>query len=145
MRVAVFFFRGPAFPPLTRRRPPISDANFAIIAYDVTNRESFKSCGKWLRDVHAGSSSGDAAAECILVACKGDARPQADDDASRVQVTRNDGETFAKTNGLAYFETSAQDGKGVEEPFHHVATTFHQRYEASVDNADRLRGAEMGL
>ncbi|CAN0475013.1 unnamed protein product, partial [Scytosiphon promiscuus] len=37
-----------------------------------------------------------------------------------------EGYRFAQQNGLDYFETSAAGAKGIDAPFHHMASSFRQ-------------------
>lgn len=37
-----------------------------------------------------------------------------------------EGQAFAKQNGLDYFETSAAAAKDVDTPFQHMASNFHE-------------------
>lgn len=97
-----------------------------MVVYDVSNRESFTSCAKWLKAVRdlrptrpiqgaarggAGWSvcadgsrrrAGWAPAAGVLVANKIDMK-----DAGRAVVESSEGQAFAKEMGLTFFETSA--------------------------------------
>jgi hypothetical protein len=44
--------------------------------------------------------------------------------------------------GLAYFETSAMQNNGVEEPFKYIATEFNKMYAHTVGQADEMVGSD---
>lgn len=73
--------------------------------YDITRRETFNHLSTWLDDVrqHANPNT-----TIILIGNKSDI------DTKR-QVSREDGEKFARDNGLFFMETSAKAGANVEE------------------------------
>ncbi len=68
------------------------------LVYDVTNKESFTSCSKWLEFVRRHLT--DKIMPGILIANKIDLE-------DRAQVKQGLGLEFAQNNGLQFFECSA--------------------------------------
>jgi Ras-related protein Rab-2A len=79
----------------------------ALLAFDITRRESFLSLTKWLEET---KNNGNPNMVIALVANKVDLESQ------RI-VTREEAEKFAKENGLIYIETSAKTAFNVNEAF----------------------------
>uniref|UniRef100_A0A7S1UC07 Uncharacterized protein n=1 Tax=Phaeomonas parva TaxID=124430 RepID=A0A7S1UC07_9STRA len=112
------------------------NASYVIIVYDVANRESFQSCGRWLQQIRSTRPSSGPPIPGVLLANKIDLR--SDMLSSRAEVTESEGRGFAAENGLAYFECSALQGAGINEPFHHIANTFYERYEQTLRRAEQM-------
>jgi len=96
-------------------------AGLVVVVFDVSNRESFQSCTKWLQRVyeHLGRTIPG-----VLIANKTDLR-----ESGRGVVEEKEGRALAKSLNLAYFETSAELNTGIDLPFQHLATTFSRQYE----------------
>lgn len=99
-------------------------ASAVVLVYDVTSRESFKNCSRWLQKVRTHL---DRSVSGVLVANKTDLIEDGVSDESRV-VTSGEGEGFAKEYGLRFFEVSAKDAKNVDAPFKYLAETFARAY-----------------
>ena len=82
-------------------------AHGIILIYDVTNRKTYDNIKKWLNQIRDEASN---RISIILVANKIDC-----EDAR--QVTKEEGETLAKSNNLPIFEASAKDSINVNESF----------------------------
>ena len=77
----------------------------ALLVYDITRRETFTHVTKWLDDVRTNSSKN---VTVILIGNKKDLE-------DKRQVSYEEGEAFAKENGLMFLETSAKTAyNGVE-------------------------------
>ena len=76
-----------------------------ILVYDITRRETFAHLKSWLDDV---SMHGNDLIKTCVVANKSDME-------SKRVISKEEGEQFAKSNGLLYCEVSAKSGKNVEE------------------------------
>ncbi|KAI8805877.1 ras family-domain-containing protein [Cladochytrium replicatum] len=74
-------------------------------------RETFTHLQSWLDDV---KQHGNEEIKIVLVANKSDLH-------HKRQITREEGETFAKRNGLLYLETSAKTGENVDGAFESLA------------------------
>lgn len=97
-----------------------------MAVYDVTNRNSFENLTNWVNEVSkCASKKGAGAMHGILVATKMDQSEFA-------QVTNQEALAFAHAHGLAFFETSAAQGKDVDVPFNFLAAKYHEYYEAKL-------------
>jgi Ras-related protein Rab-2A len=78
-----------------------------LLVYDITRRSSFLNAVKWLEEMkeHAYSKM-----LIILVGNKKDLEQDR-------QVSFDEGERFAKSHGLNFFETSAKTNEGVGQAF----------------------------
>lgn len=54
----------------------------------------------------------------------------------RRRVTKEEGEEYAKKNGLLFIETSAKDDKGVTEAFEETAKMIIEKVEAGEIDVD---------
>lgn len=70
-----------------------------VVVYDVTNTQSFSSCSKWLERVRAQRPAAEVHLPGALVANKVDLE-------SRRVVGEKEGQAFAGSKELQYFETS---------------------------------------
>lgn len=113
-------------------------AEGCLLVYDVLNRRSFADLHIWLDDLKQWA---EEEVVIILVGNKG-ARtsftpdylwtslnnlPHIVDAEGDREVTREEGEDWARENGLEYVETSAKTGQGVEEAFERTAKKIHER------------------
>lgn len=125
-----------------------------MIVFDIGNRDSFLSCGKWLQSVRSAiaSASGGVAPSnlpVVLVGNKSDFRTTGGAgggmvvEEGRAVVTRQEAETLASSMGAAYFETSAQESEGVAAPFMHIAQDFQRRYGETVERAEEYAAGGM--
>ena len=82
------------------------NARVFLLAYDVTNDESFKNIEKWVNDVKAKNT--DKTIHFVLIGTKIDLNDNR-------KVPKEDGEKFAKENGMAFVEVSAKTDAGRED------------------------------
>ncbi|KAJ3415987.1 Ras- protein Rab-2A [Chytridiales sp. JEL 0842] len=94
-----------------------------LLVYDMTRRDTFMHLLSWLEDV---KQHGNEEIKTALIANKSDLT-------ARRQVTREEGEAFAKKNGLLYFESSAKSGENVEEAFLALATSIFDHLKLERD------------
>ena len=78
-----------------------------LLVYDITDRVSFEKLGFWLSEIKKNAAE---QARIILVGNKLDKYLNR-------QVSKADGEKFAKENHLSFFQTSATDNINVKELF----------------------------
>ncbi|KAF5748598.1 Ras-related small GTP-binding family protein [Tripterygium wilfordii] len=83
----------------------------AVVVYDVTSMESFERAKKWVREVQR---QGNPKLIMFLVANKVDLE-------AKRKVGNEEGEQYAKENGLAFLETSAKTAHNVNELFYEIA------------------------
>lgn len=114
-------------------------AQGVIVAFDVTNPESFLSLGTWINDVKR-----DAPPGCFIVLCANKTELPED----QWKVSRQEFAKYAKDSSLPMFETSASTGQNVNEMFMDLgkevvrkirAELSKQSRDASDDDADRVR------
>merc|ERR1712224_859805 len=82
-------------------------AGVILLVFDVSVRESFENLTHWLHSIREHAS---AEAIVYLVGNKTDLVRK---------VSPSEGEAFAASNGLKYFEMSAKTGADVHAPFYH--------------------------
>ncbi|KAI5151252.1 hypothetical protein ENBRE01_2005 [Enteropsectra breve] len=86
-------------------------AQIALIVYDATSAESFRTAKKWVEELKFDKPSNFIKA---LIANKIDLRDQ-------IAVTSEEGREYAKAEKLLYFETSAKTGEGIHKLFDKIA------------------------
>jgi Ras-related protein Rab-2A len=79
----------------------------ALLVYDITRKETFIHIAKWIEEVRSNSSKD---IQIILIGNKKDLE-------NKRQVTKEEGEEFAKKNGIMFLETSAKTKENVSEAF----------------------------
>ncbi|KAJ3214802.1 Ras- protein Rab-18-B [Dinochytrium kinnereticum] len=85
-------------------------AQGVILVYDVSNRQTFEHLQLWFTELETYSSSRD-----VIKMVVGN---KSDKDASGVrEVTRKEGEAFARKLGTLFVETSAKTKSGVKDAF----------------------------
>jgi len=90
----------------------IRDSSVAMIVYDTTNENSFKSVNKWVEDVRE-ERGNDVVV--MLVGNKADLQEDR-------QITTTQGEQKAAELNVIFMETSAKSGKNIKQLFRVVAT-----------------------
>ena len=94
-----------------------------MLAYDVTNRETYNKLNVWLQNIN---EKADANVVKFLVANKIDL---VDD---RV-INTDEGKAIAKQFNLEYYETSAKANKGVKQMFEAIITKAHLGKKLDLD------------
>ena len=91
----------------------IKDSQTIVIVYDITNRESFDSVGKWMEDAKALRDIDQA-----LVVLAGNKLDLSDHGR---QVSYEEGLAYSQERGILFFEISALSGDYVQALFNEVA------------------------
>ena len=87
-------------------------SNAFILAYDMTNTDSFDQISYWIKEV---CEKSDDRIKSILVATKVDLEDNR-------EVSTEDGEKLAKEHNLEFFETSAKDNINIKEAFENLVS-----------------------
>lgn len=95
----------------------------ALLVYDITRKETFLHAVKWLEEVRNNSSKNIVV---ILVGNKKDLE-------SKRQVSYEEGEQFAKENGLMFLEVSAKTALNVEDAFLQSANQILNTLDSKQD------------
>ncbi|XP_062507906.1 intraflagellar transport protein 27 homolog [Corticium candelabrum] len=98
--------------------------NMLFLVYDVTNRETFDSCNKWLECIR--SHPPDQPYPGVLVANKTDLE-------KRRVISEEEGRAFATAKRLEYFEASSKITESCTSPFLHLVTEYHKLYEKKLE------------
>ncbi|GMP29439.1 hypothetical protein CsSME_00004544 [Camellia sinensis var. sinensis] len=107
----------------------------ALLVYDITRRETFNHLASWLEDArqHANPNM-----SIMLIGNKCDL-------AHRRAVSKEEGEQFAKENGLLFLEASARTAQNVEEAFIKTAAKILQKIQEGVfDVSNESSGIKVG-
>jgi len=104
------------------------DASGALLVYDITRRESFTHLGRWLAEAQQYANSH------ITITLVGN---KADLEHRRVVATE-EGQEFARENGLVFVEASAKSAEKVEEAFLRTAELVYQRQFSNDSDESKL-------
>lgn len=88
----------------------------ALLVYDITKHETFKSLERWLKELR---DHADSSIVVLLVGNKSDL------DGLRA-VKQTEAEAFCEKEGLSFIETSALDATNVEQAFHRILTEVYK-------------------
>ncbi|KFQ21816.1 Ras-related protein Rab-17, partial [Merops nubicus] len=93
-------------------------AHAALLVYDITNKETLSRAKLWLKDLEK-----EFLPDEIVIALVGNKT----DLASEREVSSEEGEEFARTEGLLFMETSAKSSHQVNDIFMAIAQELLQR------------------
>ena len=117
----------------------LKNANCVILTYDITEKSSFSALGKWLSDVKDNVVEGT-----FIILCGN----KLDLNNKRV-ISKEEGENFAKENNIAFAETSATTGQGINELFNTILANFCdvpiQNKENKEDDLDGMGSKTISL
>mmetsp|Transcript_62991 Transcript_62991/g.165208 ORF Transcript_62991/g.165208 Transcript_62991/m.165208 type:complete len:209 (-) Transcript_62991:244-870(-) len=103
-----------------------------IVAYDVTDRESFRHVKQWLEEIQ---KCGDEGVQKILVGNKCDL-------STKKVVSYDEGKELADTLGIRFLETSAKNTHNVDEVF---ATMAKELKDKAVSSAPTVTSGQVTL
>ena len=101
----------------------IKKANGILLIYDITNKDSFNSIGKWMESIEEVSCENT---KVILVGNKIDL-------AGQRQVTKEEGERKAKEYNIPFYETSCKEGININEVFSRITKDILNK-NGNIDN-----------
>jgi Ras-related protein Rab-2A len=113
-------------------------ASGALLVFDITRRDTFTHATDWLHDLRQIAEDG------IVVVLVGNKSDLADSGRDSRAVSASEAETWCHQNGImAYVETSAKSGEGVEKAFLEVANRIYENIEKGrYDLNDRRSGVK---
>jgi len=107
----------------------------ALLCYDITRRETFNHLTCWLEDARQHSNSNMT---IMLIGNKSDLE-------HKRAVSTEEGEQFAKENGLIFIETSAKTAANVEEAFINTAKKIYEKIQKGIfDVTNESYGIKLG-
>jgi GTPase SAR1 family protein len=104
-----------------------------IIAFDLTNSESFEGVKTWMNSIYKHS---DPSIAKVLVGNKLDLEGE------RV-VSKSEAQKIAQEHGMSYFETSAKDNINIQEVMQHIMDKVYENLyskEGADGDADDYNG-----
>lgn len=105
-----------------------------VIVFDLTEKSSFTNIQSWVTTVK--TNTGEV--PNVLIGNKSDLENER-------KITSAEAESKAKELGIKYFETSAQNGKNVEEAFFYIARDIKTALINQMsDNTVTLQGKKTG-
>jgi len=106
-----------------------------VLMYDITRWHTFERAKRWLSDVH---NSCHRNVSIILVGNKHDLE-------HRREVSLEEGQAFAKQNGLLFCETSAKTGYQIPMVFKTLVNDVYQKVLDGIVTPDDDSGIRLGL
>lgn len=94
----------------------------AVLAYDITNKDSYKHIPMWLMEAKRHIEPHQAT--FLLVGCKRDLAVSA---SGRREVEIQEAQSLAEYHGITFLETSAKTGLNVEEAFTSISQQIYDK------------------
>jgi len=108
----------------------------ALLVYDITRRDTFNHLTRWLEEAR---QNANASMVIMLIGNKSDLD-------HRRQVSKEEGEKFAKDHGLIFLETSAKTAANVEEAFINTAAKIYENIQNGIyDVTNEAHGIKVGM
>lgn len=111
-------------------------ADAAFVVFDLSAKSSFKAVSEWIENYYKYKNP-DSEKNVVLIGNKVDL-------VDKREVTQEEAENYVKDNNIFYFETSAKEGKNIEECFNFMAEKLLEQYENKdnelVKRKDVIRG-----
>eukprot|EP01117_Protostelium_nocturnum_P010231 TRINITY_DN3670_c0_g1_i1.p1 TRINITY_DN3670_c0_g1~~TRINITY_DN3670_c0_g1_i1.p1 ORF type:complete len:217 (-),score=79.80 TRINITY_DN3670_c0_g1_i1:103-753(-) len=107
------------------------DAIGGLIVYDVTKAQSFRNVEKWLSEFHEKSNIDEKELVMMLVGNKCDLK-------TFREVATEEAKKFAEQKGLLFVETSALNGKNIDEAFKQTIEALYQKRVSSMKNEENI-------
>ena len=103
--------------------------NITFVVVDLTSKPAFDCLDEWIQNYYKYSNP-DSEKNVVLIGNKSDL-------VNRREVNEEDIEKFANNNNLMYFETSAKDGKNIDECFYFIAEKVLKQFENKDDKEEK--------
>jgi Ras-related protein Rab-2A len=103
--------------------------------YDISRRDTFNHLTRWLEEAR---QNANPKMVIMLIGNKSDLEKR--------EVSYEEGETFARENGLIFLETSAKTAQNVEEAFLQTATKIYDNIQTGAyDLSNDAYGIKVGM
>ena len=102
-------------------------ANAAFVVFDLTSKPTFDCLSEWIENYYKYSNP-DSKKNVILIGNKCDL-------IDKREVKQEEIEKFINDNNIMYFETSAKNGKNIDECFYYIAEKLVKEFE-NKDNEE---------
>ncbi|KAL4454681.1 hypothetical protein ABPG74_021886 [Tetrahymena malaccensis] len=99
-----------------------------ILAYSVTDPNSFKNIADWMKQIN---ERADPNVKKIIIATKIDMKDQR-------KVSTREGEELAERYGVKFFETSAKEGVNISEAFKCIARQTLETMDTSIKDQFKI-------
>jgi len=103
------------------------NAACAIIVYDITNKSSFESIDKWIKECDMYSYNDNLI--MILVGNKTDLSDER-------EVTEEEGKSLIKNDNMEFFESSALNGYNINEIFKNATLKIYNIIKDGIENKE---------
>lgn len=98
-------------------------AKGAVIVYDITDKASFDRVVSWVKELTLQADKDI----CIVIAGN-----KCDRESER-QISKNEALNYARSAGVTHFDTSAKNGKGVEEVFQELGRLITEAQQKTAE------------
>ncbi|KAI7880369.1 ras-related protein rab-2A-like protein [Lichtheimia hyalospora FSU 10163] len=106
----------------------------ALLVYDITRRDTFENLKTWLQDVREHANPNTVV---TVVGNKSDLE-------SKRQVSREEGEQFAREHDLFFMEASAKSAENVEDAFVKTAQNIYKKIQSgAIDLSSESNGIKV--
>ena len=110
-------------------------AAIAILVYDITNEESFKSIENWISECR---TNGNPEMTLVLAGNKIDIEEER-------MINKEKGENLAKENNMLFYETSAKNDGSISELFFNSSKIITEKIKkGEIDPANESSGVKPG-
>ena len=96
-------------------------ADAAFVVFDLSSKSSFKTIDEWI-DNYYKYKNPDSEKNVVLIGNKVDL-------VDKREITQEEVEDYVKMNNILYFETSAKEGKNIDECFNYIAEKLLKQSE----------------
>ena len=100
-------------------------ADGIALIFDVTDRKSFDKIKEWMMQIRCNTQADEIGLVLMGNKCDFESR----------EVTPEDGEKLGQELGIKYYETSALDGKNINEAFNYLTGEIMKKKNLNVNGA----------
>jgi len=115
-------------------------ADAVLLVYDATARHTFENCEYWIEEIRQNASMD------VVVYLVGNQTDLIESGEEQREVNSDEAETFAKKHNLNGFcETSAKNGKNVEEAFMNFCKVLYDKWKQKRDSEPSFQPQGLSL